>query len=53
MREGWRAAEYEWNMLKDDQRVDDCDKVGWPLLTNGATTKSIVDGDGWVIMDIG
>ena len=53
LREGWRVAEYEWNRLKDGLRVDDCDKDGWPLRTNGATTRRIVDGNGWVIMDIG
>ena len=53
LREGRRAAEYAWNRLKDGLRVEDCDKDGWPLQTNGATTRSIVDVDGWVIMDIG
>ena len=52
LREGQRAAEYEWNRFKDGLRVEDCNKDGWRLQTNGATTRSIGDGDGWVIMDI-
>ena len=45
LREHQRAAEYEWNRLKDAGRVEDCGKDGWPLRMNGTITRSIVEGD--------
>ena len=53
LRGGRRTAEHEWNRLKGGLRVEDCDKDRWPLWMNGATPRKIVDGDGWVIIDIG